>query len=155
MSNFLFKTDRSPAPMFIRFAFGLVMFLDAAQKVFGWFGGDGFMETLKAYETAGTASWLVIAMMAGELIGSVLLILGFFTRIWAVGMGVCITIALFAQQEPDHFLAQWFGYPEIGIATTIFALGMVLALTVQGGGLLSLDRGIAGPRKKGSIFKAR
>ena len=40
-----FKTDESTALVIIRVVLGVVMFAHGAQKLFGWFGGEGFTGT--------------------------------------------------------------------------------------------------------------
>jgi len=84
----IMKTTDSVALLFIRLALGVVMFPHGAQKVLGWFGGPGFSKTIEIFRTnAGFPAALVILLMAIELLGSLGLIVGFFTRVCALGIG--------------------------------------------------------------------
>jgi putative oxidoreductase len=44
-----FKTDESTALVIIRVVLGVVMFAHGAQKLFGWFGGQGFTGTMSVF----------------------------------------------------------------------------------------------------------
>ena len=45
MLDWLLGTDRSVAPLILRLTLGLVIAPHGAQKVLGWFGGQGFRST--------------------------------------------------------------------------------------------------------------
>jgi putative oxidoreductase len=47
------RTDNSPAQLFIRIALGAVILPHGAQKVLGWFGGQGIEKTLQAFAAMG------------------------------------------------------------------------------------------------------
>ena len=83
----LLRTDNSPAQLFIRLALGVVMFPHGAQKVLGWFGGPGITKTLQAFAGIGFPEWSVVALMVVESLGAALLVFGFLTRLWAIGIG--------------------------------------------------------------------
>ena len=78
----LIATDGRAAGTVARLALGLVMFPHGAQKMLGWFGGYGFTGTF-AFLTAkaGLPDVVAGAVVFTELVTSLLLITGAFTRI--------------------------------------------------------------------------
>jgi putative oxidoreductase len=135
------KTDNSPAQLFIRLALGVVMFPHGSQKVMGWFGGPGIAKTLQVFEGMGFPAWSVVLLMGAELLGSVLLIFGFLTRVWALGIGVSITICMFLNHVQNGFFMNWLGQQKgEGFEYHILVIGICLALLVKGGGAISVDR---------------
>jgi putative oxidoreductase len=139
------ETDKSPSPLLIRVALGVVMFPHGAQKVLGWFGGAGYAKTIQAFAAMGFPAWATVVLMATESLGAVLLVAGFLTRIWALGIGVAMTICMFMHHVQHGFFMNWSGQQQgEGFEYHILVLGIALALLVRGGGLLSLDGKIAG-----------
>jgi putative oxidoreductase len=150
----LLKTDKGPAQLLIRVALGVVIVPHGAQKVFGWFGGAGYAKTVQAFAGMGFPAWSTVALMATETLGAVLLIAGFLTRIWALGIGIAMTICMFTHHVQHGFFMNWFGQQQgEGFEYHILVLGIVLALLVRGGGLLSVDRKITGDRYRTSYLR--
>ena len=144
----LLRTDNSPAQLCIRVALGVVMFPHGAQKVLGWFGGPGFTKTLQAFAEMGFPAWSVVALMVVECLGSVLLVFGFLTRLWAFGIGTSITICMFINHVQNGFFMNWFGQQKgEGFEYHILVIGICLALLIKGGGFLSVDRKISSGSK--------
>jgi putative oxidoreductase len=142
------RTDNSPAQLFIRLALGVVMFPHGTQKVMGWFGGPGFTKTLQAFEGMGFPDWSVFVLMGVESLGAVLLVFGFLTRLWAVGIGASITICMFLSHVQHGFFMNWFGQQKgEGFEYHILVIGMCVALLVMGGGALSVDRKLSSGNK--------
>ncbi|WP_460880755.1 DoxX family protein [Pontibacter rugosus] len=81
------------------------MFPHGAQKLFGWFGGHGPAGFMKSFEQmSGMPGWLGWMVIIIEFIGSICLILGFWTRIWALGfIGLFIGIILSAHLSNGFF----------------------------------------------------
>ena len=50
--RFLVATDKSYAPSIARVVLGLVIFPHGAQKMLGWFGGNGFSGTMGWFDQA-------------------------------------------------------------------------------------------------------
>ena len=137
----LMRTDNSPTQLFIRVALGVVMFPHGAQKVLGWFGGPGITKTLQAFAGMGFPAWSAAALMAVESLGAVLLVFGFLTRLWAVGIGASMTICMFLSHVQNGFFMNWFGQQQgEGFEYHLLVIGICLALLIRGGGALSVDR---------------
>jgi putative oxidoreductase len=140
--NVFLKTSNSPALLFIRVALGIVMFAHGAQKVLGWYGGQGFEKTIETFQTQmHFQPWLTILLMAIEFLGSLGLILGVFTRLAALGIGTSISVCAYMNHLQNGFFMNWFGnQPGEGFEFHILVVGIALALFVSGGGLLSADK---------------
>jgi len=150
--NFV-RTDNSPAQLFIRLALGVVMFPHGAQKVFGWFGGPGLEQTLRTFSEMGFPVWSTLVLMVIEYLGSIFLIMGFLTRLWAIGMATTITICMFMNHVQNGFFMNWFGQQNgEGIEYHILVIGIAIALTLRGGGMFSVDRSLTPDRRKGGII---
>ena len=144
------RTDNSPAQLFIRLALGIVMFPHGAQKVLGWFGGPGIPKTIQTFGGMGFPMWAVIILMTVETVGALLLVAGFLTRLWAVGIGVALSICMSMYHVQHGFFMNWFGQQKgEGYEYHILALGICLALLIRGGGMLSVDRALAPSNKSG------
>jgi putative oxidoreductase len=142
------RTDNSPAQLFIRLGLGIVMFPHGAQKVLGWFGGAGMAKTLQAFSGMGFPAWSVAALMTVESLGAVLLVFGFLTRLWAIGIGVSITICMFLSHVQHGFFMNWFGQQQgEGFEYHILVIGICLALLIKGGGALSVDKKLSSGSK--------
>jgi putative oxidoreductase len=147
MLKIFLKTDRSPAQLFIRVVLGVVMFPHGAQKALGWFGGPGFAQTLQAFANMGFPVWSSLVLMGIELVGAILLIFGFLTRLWALGIGISITICMFMNHVQNGFFMNWFGQQKgEGFEYHILVIGIAFALIIKGGGLLSVDGAISKKR---------
>jgi putative oxidoreductase len=134
------KTDNSPAQLFTRLALGVVMFPHGAQKVLGWFGGPGITKTLQAFAGMGFPEWSVVALMGVESLGGMLLVFGFLTRLWAIGIGTIITICMFLSHVQHGFFMNWVGQQQgEGFEYHLLVIGICLALLIKGGGALSID----------------
>jgi putative oxidoreductase len=142
------KTDNSPAQLFIRLALGVVMFPHGAQKVLGWFGGPGMNKTLQAFAGMGFPEWSVVALMVVESLGAVLLVFGFLTRLWALGIGAILTICMFLSHVQHGFFMNWFGQQQgEGFEYHLLVIGICLALLIKGGGAFSVDRKLSSADK--------
>jgi putative oxidoreductase len=116
------------------------MFPHGAQKVLGWFGGPGIDKTLQTFAGMGFPEWSVVALMAVESLGSVLLVFGFLTRLWAVGIGTIITTCMLLSHVQHGFFMNWFGQQQgEGFEYHILVIGICLTLLIKGGGALSVD----------------
>jgi len=134
------RTDNSPAQLFTRLALGVVMFPHGAQKVLGWFGGPGITKTLQAFAGMGFPEWSVVALMGVESLGGMLLVFGFLTRLWAIGIGTIITVCMFLSHVQHGFFMNWVGQQQgEGFEYHLLVIGICLALLIKGGGALSID----------------
>lgn len=111
------------------------------QKTLGWFGGYGFNGTMGWLTGTVGAPWIfaLLAVLA-ESVGALMLIVGFGTRVAALGVGGVMTVAT-TMHWANGFFMNWTGSQKgEGFEYHLLALGMVVALLVAGGGKWSVDR---------------
>lgn len=147
---FILRTDNNPATFFIRLALGAVMFAHGAQKALGWYGGAGFEKTIQIFsEKMHFPPLLTILLIIIEFFGSLGLIAGFLTRLSALGIGTSIGICAYINHLQNGFFMNWFGQQKgEGFEFHILVLGMAIALIIKGGGFLSIDNALSGPKRK-------
>ena len=141
----LIATDRSTASFVLRLTLALVMFPHGAQKVFGWFGGNGFSGTLGFFTgTLGVPALFALLVFAAELLGPIGLAIGAFSRVAAAGLVAVMTGAIFMAHLPNGFFMNWTGEQAgEGFEYHLLVIGMSIALIVAGSGRWSFDRWLA------------
>ena len=146
MFKALMRTNNNKGSIFLRLALGIVMFPHGAQKVLGWFGGPGYEKTIEMFTTkAHLPVWAVILLMITEFAGSLFLIAGLFTRVFALATGFAMAVCAYGNHIQNGFFMNWFGNQKgEGYEFHILVVGIALALTVLGGGAFSVDRLKAG-----------
>ena len=139
--KYLFQTNDNFSYWVPRVILGCVMFPHGAQKLFGWFGGFGFTNTMIYFtQTAGLPWIIAFLIIMGESLGSLGLILGFFTRLSALGL-ICIMVgAIITVHIPNGFFMNWFGKQAgEGFEYHLLVIGMSIPLLISGGGKYSVD----------------
>ena len=133
-----FHSPRNCGPLVLRLTLTAFFFFHGAQRALGWFGGSGWSGTIEAWTAAVGPAWpslLVMIFLASELVVSLSLFFGFFTRLAGLAV-VCIMsvkIAVLAQHAP--------GLSAYELPIMIWAAG--LSLLCLGGGSLSIDRAVS------------
>lgn len=143
MFRSILKTDSSISSLFLRLSLGIVVFAHGAQKMLGWYGGPGFEKTLQTFQMhMGFSYGMTIALIAIEFFCALGVLIGFLTRISVVGIGIYISAWIYMTQLQRGFLsAKWFGEQlGQGLESYILMLGIILALAIRGGGLVSVDK---------------
>jgi putative oxidoreductase len=133
-------TGDSFAATALRLALGLMILPHGLQKTIGWFGGYGFKGTMGYLTGTVGAPWIfaLLAILA-ETVGGLMLILGFGTRVAAVGIGGVMLVAA-VQHWPNGFFMNWSGAQKgEGVEFHLLALAMVVALLILGGGRYTVD----------------
>lgn len=141
----LFKTDDSWASLVLRVMLGVVMFAHGAQKLLGWFGGNGFSGTMGFFTNVMHLPWLIaFLVIIGESLGSLALIAGLLTRFTAASFIVIMLGAIATSHWPRGFFMNWFGTQQgEGFEYHLLVIGMSAALFIAGGGKWSVDGLIA------------
>ncbi|MDX5437923.1 MAG: DoxX family protein [Pontibacter sp.] len=134
----------------VRVFLGLVILPHGAQKLFGWFGGSGPAGFLQGFEQmSGLPGWLGWLVIIIEFIGSVCLILGFWTRLWAFAVLCLFTGIIVVVHLPNGFFMNWSGNQAgEGFEYHLLVIGMAWGLTVGGAGRLSIDETMAVQERK-------
>ncbi|MCI0454207.1 MAG: DoxX family protein [Candidatus Dadabacteria bacterium] len=144
-----FKTYPSWAPIFARLTLGIIFFAHGSQKLLGWFGGPGWSGTIQFFEQGGVPPFLAILLIITEFFGGIAIILGFFTRLAALGLTIAMIVAIFTVHLQHGFFLNWFNVPNMGhgIEMNLALIGLSLSLLVWGGGNLSIDQAIGDGKK--------
>lgn len=146
MVRALLAAEDSWTQLLVRLTLGIVFFPHGAQKVLGWFGGHGFAATMQSF-TSGLHIPALFAFLAiaAEFLGSIALILGFFTRVAAFGILSVMLVAIFKVHASHGFFMNWNGGQQgEGFEYHLLAIGLALALLVKGAGKWSLDAWLVG-----------
>ncbi len=141
----LFQTDDAWSSLLLRITLGCVMFPHGAQKLLGWYGGNGFSGTMGFFtEQMGMPALIAFLIIIGESFGSVGLLVGFLTRFTAASLGIIMLGAISLVHLPNGFFMNWFGQQAgEGYEYHLLVIGMCLALMITGGGRWSVDGVIA------------
>jgi putative oxidoreductase len=138
----LIRTDDDTAALILRVMLGVVFFPHGAQKLFGWFGGNGFSGTMAFFtDKMGIPAVLAFLAIMAESVGAVALIAGFLTRVAALGVGTNMVVAIFMVHLPNGFFMNWAGNKQgEGFEYHLLVIAIALALIIKGGGRWSFDR---------------
>ena len=139
--KYLFQTNDNYSYWVPRVILGCVMFPHGVQKLFGWFGGFGFTNTMTYFtQTAGLPWIIAFLIIMGESLGSLGLIVGFFTRLSALGLIFIMVGAITTVHIPNGFFMNWFGKNAgEGFEYHLLVIGMSIPLLISGGGKYSVD----------------
>jgi putative oxidoreductase len=128
-----------------RLTLGVVIFPHGAQKLLGLFGGYGYTATMESFTTQmGLPSIIAFSIIMIEYFGSISLILGLFSRFWAIALtGMFIGIIYTTQLEHGFFM-NWFGNQAgEGYEYSLLIIGLALTIIVNGSGKWSIDHVIS------------
>lgn len=109
----------------LRILVGFMFFTHGAQKLFGWFGGQGSVELFSLLGLAGVI----------ESVGGLLIFVGLFTRLAAFIAALEMVIAYFIVHIPISLVPLVNG----GEPAVLFFAAFLL-LMVHGGKIISLER---------------
>jgi putative oxidoreductase len=151
----LVHTEARLGPAIARLGLGLVILPHALQKTLGLFGGYGFSGTYDAFtKQMGLPGWLAVLAIVGELVGSLLLIVGFLTRIGAIAIIAMMLGAVALVHLPHGFFMNWQGaLTGEGFEYHILAITLGLVALIHGGGRASVDHALMKwrPAEGGSV----
>lgn len=140
MKNFLSKftqTNAGTGLTILRVITGITFMMHGSQKLFGLFGGGGLSGTAKFMASLGIEPAGLMAFMAGlgEFGGGLLLLLGLFTRLGALGTGIVSLVALFSVHINKGFFMATGGYEY-----ALILLAISIAIFIEGAGKWSIDK---------------
>src|SRR5262245_65642923 len=107
--NRLLATYHSWALTGARIALGVVMFPHGAQKMLGWFGGNGFTGTMGFFTSQGIPAPFAFLAIVAEFFGSLGLFVGLLGRVAAFGIFCNIVVANCAVHAPHGSFLYWLG----------------------------------------------
>ena len=128
----------------LRVVLGVVFFAHGAQRMLGWFGGDGFQGTMGALTQTGMPAPVAVLIICAQFFGGLGLVAGLLTRIASLGIAGLMIGAIFMVHLQNGFFMNWMGTQKgEGIEYHLLALAMAAALLLRGAGAFSLDRALA------------
>jgi putative oxidoreductase len=146
----ILQTADSWSLLILRLGLGIVIFPHGAQKLFGWFGGNGFAATMSFFTNKmNIPAFFAFLAIIAESLGSMGLIVGLLTRVAAFGVLCNMVVAIAMVHWPNGFFMNWFGKQKgEGFEYHLLVIGICLALMISGGGKWSVDRAITpGPKE--------
>jgi putative oxidoreductase len=141
----LFATRNDLALTIIRLVLGVVFFAHGAQKALGWFGGYGYAGTMQFFtQTMHIPAAFAFLAICAEFLGGIALIVGFLSRIAAIGIGINMLVAISMVHSQNGFFMNWAGTQKgEGFEYHLLALALCLIILVKGSGAVSIDRALS------------
>lgn len=132
--NKVLLSEAGVAALILRVTVGLILAAHGAQKLFGWFGGNGLAGNAGWLSSIGIEPGFLMAILAGsaEFFGGLALVLGLLTRPAALITAFTMLVAIFSVHISNGLFVADGGYE--------YALILMIALAVQGGGYFSIDK---------------
>jgi putative oxidoreductase len=148
MKKLLSTNPANYIALIARLALGIAIFPHGAQKLLGWFGGYGFDGTMGFLTgTIGLPYFIGVLVILVEFFGSLLLILGFATRLAALAMIIHFTGVVLTSHIHNGFFMNWQSQANKGEGLEFFILlfGLVIITLITGGGKASVDAALFSP----------
>jgi len=145
MLTWLIDTDGDWVLTIVRVVLGVVLFAHGAQKLLGWFGGQGFSVTVRTFrDQLGIPAPLACLAIAAEFFCGLGLIVGLLTRIAALGISITMVVAALMVHLKYGFFLNWFGNkPGHGIEYHLVVITLALVVIMKGAGAFSLDSALS------------
>jgi putative oxidoreductase len=142
MQQIIFTTGNDWTGFILRLFLGAIMLPHGCQKLFGWMGGYGFNATMSYFTGTIKLPWiLAFLVIIIEFFGSIGLLLGFATRIWAACLIVIMMGAIVTTNFKHGLFMNWFGAQAgEGYEYHLLVIGICVVLLLQGGGRWAADR---------------
>jgi len=124
----------------LRIVTGAVMFAHGAQKVLGWYGGNGFDASMQGFSSMGIPGPLAVVAIFTEFFGAIALMAGLLGRIAALAIAIEMVVAALMVHVSHGFFMNWTGAAAgEGFEYHILLIGAVLPVIVRGSGAWSVD----------------
>jgi putative oxidoreductase len=145
----LIATDHDGATTILRLVLGVIFFAHGAQKMLGWFGGYGFTATMGFFtHVMHIPALFAFLAIAAEFFGGLGLIVGFLTRIAALGILSNMVVAIALVHHQFGLFMNWSGAQKgEGYEYHLLVLAIAVFLMIRGGGAASIDRLLSSPAK--------
>jgi putative oxidoreductase len=137
----LVKTNPNIGFSIARLTLGLVIFPHGAQKLLGLFGGYGYSATIEMFTTQmGLPSMVAFSVIMIEFFGSISIVLGLFSRFWAISLAGMFTGIIITTQLEHGFFMNWYGNQAgEGYEYSLLVIGLALSVIINGSGKWSFD----------------
>ena len=142
MKRVLWTDPDNWASLIGRITLSIVVFPHGAQKLFGWFDGNGYEGTMIFFTQHMQLPWIIgFLVILIETFAPVLLILGLATRIAAFLIFVNFIGIISTTNFKNGFFMNWSMMPDTpeGYEYHLLILGVCIMLIIAGGGKASID----------------
>ncbi len=140
----LMSTGNDVSLTTLRVVLGVVFFAHGAQRMLGWFGGEGFQVSMGGYAHIGMPAPVALLIICAQFFGGLGLMVGLLARVASLGVAGLMIGAFFMVHLQNGFFMNWMGTQKgEGIEFHLLALAMAAALLLRGGGAFSVDRALA------------
>jgi putative oxidoreductase len=144
MFNTLVQTEKNWLGVILRLTLGGIMLPHGLQKVFGWFAGEGWGATMTYLTQTEGLPWVVaVSVILLESVGAFMILTGTLSRFFALGMAGLL-LGMVGVHWQNGFFMDWYGQnpnPTYeGFEFHLLAIGLAVALVVNGSGRFSTDR---------------
>ena len=141
MKDYIFGTSDHWEGLILRITAGGIMLPHGLQKLLGAFGGYGFANTVHYFTQTMKLPWIVAVMVILiESLGAGLLILGAFSRVWAVAFIAIMIAAIITTNGRHGLFMNWYNSQSgEGFEYHMLVIGLCLALLLTGSGRYSVD----------------
>ena len=138
----LMTTNQSFATAMLRLVLGLLFFTQSVQTMLSWFGSYGFSASMSLRSgTFSAPTEITVIAVAAEFFGGLSLILGFLTRVVAVGIAVNAVTAILIVGSNDGFFMNWSAvHNGGGVGFQVLIAAIAFFLILQGAGAVSVDQ---------------
>jgi putative oxidoreductase len=137
----LTSTQNDFALAFARIVLGIVFFAHGSQKMLGWFGGQGFSNTVNSFSHMGMPAALAYFVIFVEFFGGLSLLFGLFARLAGLGVTALMLGAILKVHAQNGLFMNWYGQQKgEGFEFHLLAIALAVLLLVRGAGALSIDR---------------
>lgn len=150
-NNLLITDNSNWAALFARLAIAIAIFPHGAQKLLGWYGGNGFLGTMEFMtEVIGAPLILGFLVIIVEFFCSLMLLLGVWTRIAAISIAFNFIGVLIVDIIGNGFFMNWAGIEGQGEGYEYFILlfGLIFISIMYGGGKFSVDSRLSNRRRR-------
>lgn len=148
MKRILTTNPENTAALIARVFLAVVVFPHGAQKLLGWFGGNGFRGTINGLTGSAGLPWVIaLLVILIEFFAPLFLLVVFLTRLAAFVIGVEFIGVVLKAHIHNGFFMNWYRQPNKGegLEYFIFLFGFVIILLITGGGKASIDASITHP----------
>jgi len=146
MKKILVTSPENTSALIARIFLAVVVFPHGAQKLLGWFGGNGFENTITGLTANAGLPWIIaLLVIIIEFFAPLFLVFGFLTRVAAFAIAVEFTGIVIKAHIHNGFFMNWYKQPNKGEGLEFFILlfGLVIILLVLGGGRASIDAALS------------
>ena len=137
----MLHTDDDYVLTLSRVVLGIIFLAHGSQKVFGWFGGPGYDQTMKAFQGMGIPAFFAVIAILAEFLGGLGLLVGLLSRVAAFGIAIIMIVAVSLVHAQNGLFMNWSGNQRgEGFEYHLLALAVAVLVMVRGAGAWSLDR---------------